>query len=160
MTSSAWAGQNAREYETAARSHSAEQSRSEYLERVRQDIGHNQGVTIGGQIPRQHKLGRHFVVFGVKGRAFNGLRIDVGTSDVRSAEFCSGNRQNARTATIVKNGIRVRDMRIKPLQAQMRCRMRARTESNARIQADVDGFARGRFVPARNDPESVAHLYR
>ena len=83
-------GQNAREHETAAGRHAAKQGRSEYLERVGKDVGDNQGIAIGGQIPRQHKLGRHFVVFGVEGSAFDSLRINVGTGDVGCAEFGGG----------------------------------------------------------------------
>ena len=134
-------GQNAREHETAAGRHAAKQGRSEYLERVGKDVGNNQGIATGGQIPRQHKLGRHFVVFGVEGCAFDGLRINVGTGDVGCAELGGCDGENTCAAAVVKDRIGARDVSIEPLQTKMRRRMRARTEGHARIESDIDGFA-------------------
>ena len=41
----------------------------------------------------------------------------------------------------------------------MRRGMRARSEGNARIQADVEGVGHGRFIPARYDPQTVAYFH-
>ena len=87
---------------------------------------------------------------------FNGLRVDVGAVDRIGAELGGGDGENARAAAVVEHVHAGLDVGVQPLQAQMRGRVRAGAEGNARIKADVDRLGRGRFVPGGHDPEPVA----
>ena len=51
-------------------------------------------------------------------------------------------------------------MVMQPLQTQTCGRMCSGTESNARIQTDIDGVGIGRLMPGRNDPKIAGNLSR
>ena len=103
----------------------------------------------------------HGVFRGVVARGDRGLRVQVVAVDPRGTETGRGQRQHARAATVVDDGLACGQVRVEPGEAQRSRGMRAGAERQARIQAHDDGVGVVRWrLMARHDPQPAAETHR
>ena len=83
------------------------------------------------------------VDLGVEDRALHRLGVDVDGLGRAGAQLARGDGQDARTAAVVQQGRTLGQFGFQPGQAQVRGRMAAGAEGQARIEFDMDGAVLG-----------------